>query len=113
MKKYSAADKKKYSFGNYKPNKNAKKVTYNGVEYLSKIQCMVLNDLDKRDLEEYLNPTLKKDPVKETISQEIECAPAKPAEAPAKPAEAPVEIVKPNATSITKDTIDPLSFDVL
>lgn len=86
MKKYSAADKKKYSFGNYKPNKNAKKVTYNGVEYLSKIQCMVLNDLNKRDLEEYLNPTLKKDPV---------------------------EIVKPNATSITKDTIDPLSFDVL
>ena len=106
MKKYSAADKKKYSFGNYKPNKNAKKVTYNGVEYLSKIQCMVLNDLDKRDLEEYLNPTLKKDPVKEIISQGTEYSPAKTAEAP-------VEIVKPNATSITKDTIDPLSFDVL
>ena len=106
MKKYSAADKKKYSFGNYKPNKNAKKVTYNGVEYLSKIQCMVLNDLDKRDLEEYLNPTLKKDPVKEIISQGTEYSPAKPAGAL-------VEIVKPNAISITKDTIDPLSFDVL
>ena len=103
MKKYSAADKKKYSFDNYKPNKNAKKVTYNGVEYLSKIQCMVLNNLDKRDLEEYLNPALKKDPVKETVSQKVKEAPA----------ETPVEIVKPNATSITKDTINPLSFDVL
>lgn len=44
----------KYSFENYKPNKNCKPVTYKGVEYLSKIQCMKLNDITRKELDEYL-----------------------------------------------------------
>lgn len=47
-------DKKYYSSENYKPTKRAKKVTYKGVEYLSKVQCMVLNDIDAKTLDEYL-----------------------------------------------------------
>ena len=54
MENYSKADKKKYSLESYKPNKNAVPVVYNGVEYASKKQCMVLNDLSRKDLDEYL-----------------------------------------------------------
>lgn len=54
MKTYSKADKKRYALNTYKPTKNAKSVVYNGVEYSSKIQCMVLNDLDRKELDEYL-----------------------------------------------------------
>lgn len=55
MKKYSKAQKEKYSFQNYKGNKNCKAITYKGQLYVSKMQCKVLNDLDDKDLEEYLN----------------------------------------------------------
>lgn len=55
MKKYSKNEKTKYSFANYKPNKNAKEITYKGKKYLSKTQCMILNDLSKKDLEDYIN----------------------------------------------------------
>ena len=105
MKKYSAADKKKYSFDNYKPNKNAKKVTYNGVEYLSKIQCMVLNNLDKRDLEEYLNPALKKNTEAKTAPEEAMTE---------RVDETPVEdlLVAPTVTT-NADSIPPLDFNVL
>lgn len=44
-----------YSFKNYKPNKNAKPVTYKGTKYLSKVQCMVLEGITRKELEEYLN----------------------------------------------------------
>lgn len=54
MKKYTKAQKEFYSFKNYKANKNCKSVVYKGKEYLSKMQCMVLNDLDRKDLDEYL-----------------------------------------------------------
>lgn len=54
MKNYSKADKKRYALNTYKPTKNAKSVVYNGVTYASKIQCMVLNDLDRKELDEYL-----------------------------------------------------------
>lgn len=54
MKTYSKAEKKRYALNTYKPTKNAKSVVYNGVEYASKIQCMVLNDLDRKELDEYL-----------------------------------------------------------
>lgn len=40
---------------NYKPNKNAKPVTYKGTKYLSKVQCMVLEGITRKELEEYLN----------------------------------------------------------
>lgn len=52
MKKTNKIEK--YSFENYKPNKNCKPVTYKGVEYLSKIQCMKLNDITRKELDEYL-----------------------------------------------------------
>ena len=54
MKKYSKDLKKKYALNTYKATKNCKSVTYNGVTYASKMQCMVLNDLDRKDLDEYL-----------------------------------------------------------
>jgi hypothetical protein len=44
----------KYAFGVYKPNKNCKPVTYNGTEYLSKAQCMALEGIDRKTLDEYL-----------------------------------------------------------
>ena len=44
----------KYAFGIYKPNKNCKPVTYNGKEYLSKAQCMALEKIDRKTLDEYL-----------------------------------------------------------
>lgn len=55
MKKYSKKLKEKYSFKNYKGNKNCKNIVYKGVTYISRIQCKVLNDLDDKELKEYLN----------------------------------------------------------
>jgi hypothetical protein len=43
-----------YAFGNYNPNKNAKPVTYKGTEYLSKAQCMALEGITRKELDEYL-----------------------------------------------------------
>lgn len=45
---------KKFYTENYKPNKNAKPVTYNGTEYLSKAQCIALEGITRKELEEYL-----------------------------------------------------------
>lgn len=53
-KKEQKTLKQKYAFGTYKPNKNAVPVTYNGKEYLSKVQCMILNDITRKELDEYL-----------------------------------------------------------
>lgn len=47
--------KKKYAFGVYKPNANSVKIVYKGKTYLSKKQCMVLNDLTVKQLKEYLD----------------------------------------------------------
>lgn len=44
-----------YSFKNYKPNKNAKPVTYKGTQYLSKIQCMMLEGITRKELDMYLS----------------------------------------------------------
>lgn len=44
----------KYSFKNYKPNKNCVPVTYNGTEYLSKAQCIALEGITRKELDEYL-----------------------------------------------------------
>lgn len=46
--------KKFYSFKNYVPNHNAKPVTYKGTEYLSKAQCMALEGITRKELDEYL-----------------------------------------------------------
>lgn len=53
-KKEQKALKQKYAFGIYKPNKNAKPVTYKGTEYLSKQQCMILEGITRKELDEYL-----------------------------------------------------------
>lgn len=55
MKKYSKDLKKKYALNSYKANKNCKSVEYKGVTYASKMQCMVLNNLERKELDEYLN----------------------------------------------------------
>ena len=44
----------KYSFENYKPNKNAKAILYKGTKYLSKAQCMALNNITRKELDEYI-----------------------------------------------------------
>lgn len=46
--------KEKYSKKNYKPNKNCVPVTYNGKEYKSKAQCMALEKISRKELDEYL-----------------------------------------------------------
>lgn len=46
--------KDKYSFKNYKPNKNCVPVTYNGKKYKSKAQCIVLEGITRTDLDNYL-----------------------------------------------------------
>lgn len=48
-------ENKRYWFENYKPNKNAKPVTYKGIEYLSKAQCMALEGITRKELDMYLN----------------------------------------------------------
>ena len=53
-KKEQKVLKQKYAFGTYKPNKNAKPVNYKGTEYLSKQQCMILEDITRKELDEYL-----------------------------------------------------------
>jgi hypothetical protein len=47
-------ENKKYWFENYTPNKNAKQVTYKGITYLSKAQCMALEGITRKELDEYL-----------------------------------------------------------
>lgn len=65
-KKVRRVIKNKYAFGVYKPNKNCKPVTYNGTEYLSKVQCMVLEGITRKELDEYLNGGL--DEINEAIN---------------------------------------------
>ena len=59
-KKVRREVKNKYAFGIYKPNRNCKPVTYNGTEYLSKAQCMALEGITRKELDEYLNGGLDK-----------------------------------------------------
>ena len=60
-KKVRRAIKNKYAFGVYKPNKNCKPATYNGTEYLSKAQCMALEGITRKELDEYLDGPLLDD----------------------------------------------------
>lgn len=48
-------ENKKYWFENYKPTKNAVAVDYNGTHYLSKAQCMALEGITRKELDEYLS----------------------------------------------------------
>lgn len=75
-KKVRREVKNKYAFGVYKPNKNCKPVTYNGTEYLSKAQCMALEGITRKELDEYLNGGLGE------INEAIDVKEAQPAEGP-------------------------------
>lgn len=48
-------ENKKYWLENYKPNHKAIAVEYNGIKYLSKIQCMMMEEITRKQLDEYLN----------------------------------------------------------
>lgn len=56
-----------YSFKTYKPNKNAVPVTYKGTHYLSKAQCMALEGITRKELDEYL-----KTAAEELVNHEVE-----------------------------------------
>lgn len=75
-KKVRREVKNKYAFGVYKPNKNCKPVTYNGTEYLSKAQCMALEGITRKELDEYLNGGLGE------INEAIDVKEDQPAEGP-------------------------------
>lgn len=53
---------------NYKPNKNSKSVIYKGTKYLSKAQCMALEGITRKELEEYLKSPIDKDELPKTYS---------------------------------------------
>ena len=53
MKK-TAKNVKEFYGKNYKPNKNAVPVDYKGKHYLSKAQCMALEGITRKELDEYL-----------------------------------------------------------
>ena len=77
-KKVRREIKNKYAFGVYKPNKNCKPVTYNGTEYLSKAQCMALEGITRKELDEYLNGGLGE--INEAINEAIDVKEAQPAD---------------------------------
>lgn len=54
MKTNKKSIKNFYKFGNYVPNKRAVPVEYKGTKYLSKAQCMALEGITRKELEEYL-----------------------------------------------------------
>lgn len=64
-------ENKKYWFENYKPNKNAKPVTYKGTEYLSKAQCMALEGITRKELDAYLKGEEPETPV-ERVEEDVE-----------------------------------------
>lgn len=90
-KRVRRAIKNKYAFGVYKPNKNCKPVTYNGTEYLSKAQCMVLEGITRKELDEYLNGNL--DEINEAINEAIDAQEAQPAEEPLEELWGPEEVL--------------------
>ncbi len=55
--KVTKNSKEFYSFKNYVPNKQSVPVTYKGTEYLSKAQCMALEGITRKELDEYLKNT--------------------------------------------------------
>lgn len=85
-KKVRREVKNKYAFGVYKPNKNCKPVTYNGTEYLSKAQCMALEGITRKELDEYLNGGLGE--INEAINVQEEHPAEEPLEGPRDPEEA-------------------------
>ena len=54
IQKLEKKKKDKYSFKNYRPNKNCVPVVYKGKEYKSKAQCIVLEGITRKELDKYL-----------------------------------------------------------
>lgn len=54
MKKKTIDLKEKYNLNTYKPNKNAKGIKYKGTIYASKVQCQILNDITRKELDAYI-----------------------------------------------------------
>lgn len=52
--KYSKKEIEKYSFKNYKGNKNCKSCNVNGTTYISKKQACVLEGITRKQLDDYL-----------------------------------------------------------
>ena len=71
-KKVRRAIKNKYAFGVYKPNKNCKPVTYNGTEYLSKAQCMALEGITRKELDEYVYPPKEMEQINVPLDNELD-----------------------------------------
>ena len=89
-KKVRREVKNKYAFGVYKPNKNCKPVTYNGTEYLSKAQCMALEGITRKELDEYLNGGLGE--INEAIDVKEDQPAVGPLEGPWGPDKAPGDV---------------------
>ena len=71
-KKVRRAIKNKYAFGVYKPNKNAVPVEYKGTKYLSKAQCMALEGITRKELDEYLNQPKEIEQVNAPLDDELD-----------------------------------------
>ena len=65
-------NKKYYKFGNYKPNKNAVPVEYKGTKYLSKAQCMALEGITRKELDEYLNQPKEMEQINVPLDNELD-----------------------------------------
>lgn len=57
---------------NYKPNKNAVPVEYKGIKYLSKAQCMALEGITRKELDEYLNQPKEIEQVNAPLDDELD-----------------------------------------
>ena len=57
---------------NYKPNKNAIPVVYKGTKYLSKAQCMALEGITRKELDEYLNQPKEIEQVNAPLDDELD-----------------------------------------
>lgn len=57
---------------NYKPNKNAVPVEYKGTKYLSKAQCMALEGITRKELDEYLYPPKEMEQINAPLDNELD-----------------------------------------
>ena len=57
---------------NYMPNKNAVPVEYKGTKYLSKAQCMALEGITRKELDEYLNQPKEIEQVNAPLDDELD-----------------------------------------
>ena len=57
---------------NYKPNKNAVPVEYKGTKYLSIAQCMALEGITRKELDEYLNQPKEMEQINVPLDNELD-----------------------------------------